>query len=147
MRLSVLDQSAAVAGRSESESIRDTLSLAAHCEALGYHRFWLSEHHNIPAIVGSAPEILMAAIAATTTRIRIGSAGVMLPHYSALKVAEQFRVLARPRRSLGHLCPRPLHASRPYFRPSGGAYWDGRATIHFCFLHILKVEIFFNFYL
>ncbi len=93
MRLSVLDQSAAVAGRSESESIRDTLSLAAHCEALGYHRFWLSEHHNIPAIVGSAPEILMAAIAATTTRIRIGSAGVMLPHYSALKVAEQFRVL------------------------------------------------------
>ncbi len=93
MKLSVLDQSAALAGRSEAESIRDTLALAAHCEALGYHRFWLSEHHNIPAIVGSAPEVLMAAIAATTTRIRIGSAGVMLPHYSALKVAEQFRVL------------------------------------------------------
>ena len=93
MKLSVLDQSAAVAGRSEAESIRDTLALAADCEALGYHRFWVSEHHNIPAIVGSAPEILMAAIAATTTRIRIGSAGVMLPHYSALKVAEQFRVL------------------------------------------------------
>ena len=93
MKLSVLDQSAAVAGRSEAESIRDTLALASHCEALGYHRFWVSEHHNIPAIVGSAPEVLMAAIAATTTRIRIGSAGVMLPHYSALKVAEQFRVL------------------------------------------------------
>ena len=93
MKLSVLDQSAALAGRSEAESIRETLALAAHCEALGYHRFWLSEHHNIPAIVGSAPEVLMAAIAATTTRIRIGSAGVMLPHYSALKVAEQFRVL------------------------------------------------------
>ena len=93
MKLSVLDQSAALAGRSEAESIRETLALAVHCEALGYHRFWLSEHHNLAAIVGSAPEILMAAIAVTTQRIRIGSAGVMLPHYSALKVAEQFRVL------------------------------------------------------
>jgi len=93
MRLSVLDQSVAVAGRSEADAIRDTLALATHCEALGYHRFWVSEHHNLPTIVGSAPEILMAAIAATTQRIRVGSAGVMLPHYSALKVAEQFRVL------------------------------------------------------
>jgi luciferase family oxidoreductase group 1 len=93
MRLSVLDQSAAVTGRTEAESIRESLALARHCEALGYHRFWVSEHHNLPAIVGTAPEVLMAAIAATTERIRIGSAGVMLPHYSALKVAEQFRVL------------------------------------------------------
>jgi luciferase family oxidoreductase group 1 len=60
---------------------------------MGYQRFWLSEHHGLATIVGSAPEILMAAIAARTSRIRIGSAGVMLPHYSALKVAEQFRVL------------------------------------------------------
>jgi luciferase family oxidoreductase group 1 len=93
MRLSVLDQSTAVTGRLEAESIQETLALARHCEALGYHRYWVSEHHNLPAIVGTAPEILMAAIAATTGRIRIGSAGVMLPHYSALKVAEQFRVL------------------------------------------------------
>ena len=93
MKLSVLDQSPAVTGRSEAESIRESLALASHCETLGYHRYWVSEHHNIPAIVGTAPEILMAAIAATTQRIRIGSAGVMLPHYSALKVAEQFRVL------------------------------------------------------
>jgi luciferase family oxidoreductase group 1 len=93
MKLSVLDQSVAVAGRGEDEAIRDTLGLAEHCEALGYHRFWLSEHHSLATIVGSAPEILMAAIAARTRRIRIGSAGVMLPHYSALKVAEQFRVL------------------------------------------------------
>jgi len=93
LRLSVLDQSVCVAGRGEDEAIRDTLDLAAHCEALGYHRFWLSEHHGLATIVGSAPEILMAAIAARTQRIRIGSAGVMLPHYSALKVAEQFRVL------------------------------------------------------
>ena len=93
MRLSVLDQSVAVSGRGEDAAIRDTLELAEHCEALGYERFWLSEHHGLPTIVGTAPEILMAAIAARTHRIRIGSAGVMLPHYSALKVAEQFRVL------------------------------------------------------
>ena len=93
LRLSVLDQSVACAGRGEDDAIRDTLDLAQQCERLGYRRFWLSEHHGLPTIVGSAPEILMAAIAARTERIRIGSAGVMLPHYSALKVAEQFRVL------------------------------------------------------
>ena len=93
VRLSVLDQSVSLAGSSEDAAIRDTLELAVHCEQLGYDRFWLSEHHGLPTIVGSAPEILMAAVAARTTRIRIGSAGVMLPHYSALKVAEQFRVL------------------------------------------------------
>ena len=67
--------------------------LAQDCDALGYERFWVSEHHNSASIVGTAPEILVAAVAATTRRIRVGSAGVMLPHYSALKVAEQFRVL------------------------------------------------------
>jgi luciferase family oxidoreductase group 1 len=91
--LSVLDQSIACAGRGEDHALRDTLDLATHCETLGYHRFWVSEHHGLPTIVGTAPEILMAAIAARTSRIRLGSAGVMLPHYSAFKVAEQFRVL------------------------------------------------------
>ena len=93
LKLSVLDQSVAAAGRSPDAAIRETLELAQYCESLGYHRFWLSEHHSHPTIVGSAPEVLMAAIAARTTRIRLGSAGVMLPHYAALKVAEQFRVL------------------------------------------------------
>jgi luciferase family oxidoreductase group 1 len=93
MQLSVLDQSVAVDGRGDDEAVRDTLALAVEAEALGYRRFWCSEHHNLPAIVGSAPEMLLAAIAARTTRIRLGSAGVMLPHYAALKVAEQFRVL------------------------------------------------------
>ncbi len=93
MRLSVLDQSPAAQERSQDHAIRESLALARHCEALGYHRYWVSEHHNSASIVGTAPEILMAAIAATTTRIRVGSAGVMLPHYAALKVAEQFRVL------------------------------------------------------
>ncbi len=93
MQLSVLDQSVAIAGRAQGESIRESIEMAQFCETLGYHRFWVAEHHNHDTITGSAPEILMAAIAATTKRIRIGSAGVMLPHYSSLKVAEQFRVL------------------------------------------------------
>lgn len=93
LRLSVLDQSVNRAGRAQDESIRATVDLARRCEELGYHRFWVSEHHALPTLVGTAPEILMAAIAARTQRIRIGSAGVMLPHYSAFKVAEQFRVL------------------------------------------------------
>ncbi|MFO1320118.1 MAG: LLM class flavin-dependent oxidoreductase [Burkholderiales bacterium] len=93
MKLSVLDQSTASEGRAQSAAIRESLDLARHCDALGYHRYWVSEHHNSASIVGTAPEVLMAAIAATTTRIRVGSAGVMLPHYSSLKVAEQFRIL------------------------------------------------------
>ena len=93
MRLSVLDQSTVAAGRSPDSSIRETLALARHCDALGYHRYWLAEHHNSASQAGTAPEVLMAAVAATTARIRVGSAGVMLPHYSALKVAEAFRVL------------------------------------------------------
>jgi luciferase family oxidoreductase group 1 len=93
MKLSVLDQSTASEGRTQDSAIRETIELARHCDALGYHRFWVSEHHNSGTIAGTAPEILMAAVAATTRRIRVGSAGIMLPHYSALKVAEQFRVL------------------------------------------------------
>ncbi len=93
LKLSVLDQSVARVGLPPDQSIRDTVALAERCEALGYERFWVSEHHSIDALVGTAPEVLMAAIAARTRRIRLGSAGVMLPHYSAFKVAEQFRVL------------------------------------------------------
>ena len=80
-------------GRSQADAIRQTVELAPWCESLGYHRFWVSEHHSHPSIVGSAPEVLLAALASRTTRIRLGSAGVMLPHYAAYKVAEQFRVL------------------------------------------------------
>ncbi|MGY8960253.1 MAG: MsnO8 family LLM class oxidoreductase, partial [Alphaproteobacteria bacterium] len=93
LRFSVLDQSIATEGRPQGAAIRDTLDLARHCDTLGYHRFWVSEHHSHPTIVGTAPEILIAAIATNTPRIRVGSAGVMLPHYAPLKVAEQFRVL------------------------------------------------------
>ncbi|MEK9751893.1 MAG: LLM class flavin-dependent oxidoreductase [Rhodospirillaceae bacterium] len=93
LKLSVLDQSTAAQGTPQDQAIRDTVELAKLCEQLGYARFWVSEHHNHPTIVGTAPEIVMAAIAQVTSRIRIGSAGVMLPHYAPLKVAEQFRVL------------------------------------------------------
>jgi luciferase family oxidoreductase group 1 len=93
MQLSVLDQSTIVTGRPPDAAIRETLDLARHTDALGYARYWVSEHHNSDSQAGTAPEILIGAIAATTRRIRVGSAGVMLPHYSALKVAEQFRVL------------------------------------------------------
>src|SRR5271155_2718084 len=93
MKWSVLDQSPASAGSTQGAAIRESIALAQLCDELGYERYWVSEHHNSASIVGTAPEILMAAIAATTPRIRIGSAGVMLPHYSALKGAGQFRVL------------------------------------------------------
>ena len=93
LTLSVLDQSIALAGRPQGEAIRNTIALAKTTEDMGYSRFWVSEHHSNETIVGTAPEVLIAAIAATTSRIRVGSAGVMLPHYSPLKVAEQFRIL------------------------------------------------------
>jgi luciferase family oxidoreductase group 1 len=93
MRLSVLDQSVIVSGRAPGESIRETVDLARLCDDVGYHRFWLSEHHSSDSIAGSAPEVLLGALAMVTRRIRLGSAGIMLPHYSSLKVAEQFRVL------------------------------------------------------
>jgi luciferase family oxidoreductase group 1 len=93
MKWSILDQSPSSAGSAQDVAIRESIALAQHCDRLGYERYWVSEHHNSASIVGTAPEILIAAIAATTRRIRVGSAGVMLPHYSPLKVAEQFRVL------------------------------------------------------
>jgi luciferase family oxidoreductase group 1 len=93
LRLSVLDQSTVSHGTPEDQAIRDTVALAQHVEALGYSRFWIAEHHNHASIAGSSPEVLLAALAMKTERIRLGSAGVMLPHYSALHVAEQFRVL------------------------------------------------------
>ncbi len=91
--LSILDQSIANAGQPQRQAIVNTVALARAADTMGYARFWVSEHHNNATIVGSAPEILIAAIAATTSRIRVGAAGVMLPHYAPYKVAEQFRVL------------------------------------------------------
>ncbi|MBR0653453.1 LLM class flavin-dependent oxidoreductase [Plastoroseomonas arctica] len=93
LSLSILDQSTIAAGRDAGAAVAETLALARKADGWGYARYWLAEHHNSQAHAGSAPEILIAAIAATTRRIRVGSAGIMLPHYASLKVAEQFRAL------------------------------------------------------
>lgn len=91
--LSYLDQSPAIEGVAHEVVIREALSFAPACEAMGFRRYWLAEHHNGATNIGTAPEILAAAIAAATDRIRVGTAGVLLSHYAPLKVAEQFRVL------------------------------------------------------
>lgn len=91
--LSVLDQSPVRSGGTPAQAIQETLALAEAAERLGYHRYWLAEHHSTAGLAGSSPEILVGQVAARTSGIRVGSGGVMLTHYSALKVAETFRVL------------------------------------------------------
>ncbi|PRX22952.1 luciferase family oxidoreductase group 1 [Actinoplanes italicus] len=93
-RLSLLDRSRTRAGETEAASLRGTVARAVHAERLGYHRFWVAEHHGVPGIAGSAPAVLLAAVAGATTTVRIGSAGVMLPHHQPLVVAEQFATLS-----------------------------------------------------
>ncbi|MGN6515967.1 MAG: LLM class flavin-dependent oxidoreductase [Rhizomicrobium sp.] len=93
MLLSVLDQSPIRKDGSAADAVAETIALAKAAEALGYHRYWLAEHHNTGSFAGSAPEVLIARVAAETKTIRVGSGGVMLTHYSPLKVAEQFRML------------------------------------------------------
>jgi len=91
--LSVLDQSPIRAGGTATDALRETLQLAEACDRLGYRRYWVAEHHNSGGLAGASPEILIGQIAARTNQIRVGSGGVMLSHYSPLKVAEQFRML------------------------------------------------------
>ncbi|MCE9650429.1 MAG: LLM class flavin-dependent oxidoreductase [Parvibaculum sp.] len=91
--LSVLDQSPIRKGGTAAEALANTIDLARHAERLGYSRYWLAEHHNTASFAGSAPEVMIAAVAGATSHIHVGSAGVMLPHYSPLKVAELFRLL------------------------------------------------------
>ncbi len=91
--LSALDQSPIREGGTGAQALQETIDLARACEAAGYQRYWVAEHHSGSSFAGSAPEILIGAIAAATNTIRVGSGGVMLPHYSPLKVAEIFRVL------------------------------------------------------
>ena len=93
MHLSVLDQSPIVHGHTPAEALARTVELAQAAEQLGYHRYWLAEHHNMLGLADPCPEIMVARIASATTRIRVGTGGVLLPYYSALKVAEIFRML------------------------------------------------------
>ncbi|PWI13876.1 LLM class flavin-dependent oxidoreductase [Streptomyces sp. Act143] len=92
-RFSVLDRSRTREGHSNAEALRDTVRFAQQLEELGYHRFWVSEHHGVPGVAGSAPTVLAAAVAGATRRIRVGTGGVMLPNHRPLVVAEQFGVL------------------------------------------------------
>jgi luciferase family oxidoreductase group 1 len=92
-RFSVLDRSRTREGHTGAEALRDTVALAREAERLGYHRFWVSEHHGVPGVAGSAPTVLAAAVASATGTIRVGTGGVMLPNHQPLVVAEQFGVL------------------------------------------------------
>ena len=94
MRLSVLDQAPISEGSTGSQALRNSLDLAELTDGLGYHRYWVAEHHGTPALACASPEVLIGPIAAATERIRVGSGGVMLPHYSPLKVAESFSILS-----------------------------------------------------
>jgi luciferase family oxidoreductase group 1 len=94
MLLSVLDQSPIAEGSTGAQALHNTLDLARLADALGYHRYWVAEHHGGPMLAGPSPEVLIGPIAAATEAIRVGSGGVMLPHYSPLKVAESFTILA-----------------------------------------------------
>jgi luciferase family oxidoreductase group 1 len=93
IRLSVLDQSPVSEGFTPADALRNTIELARLADKLGYERYWIAEHHAIVTLASPSPEILIARIGAETSRIRIGSGGVLLPHYSPLKVAENFRML------------------------------------------------------
>ena len=93
LRLSVLDQSPVPSGSTPSKALGNSIQLAQHVEAHGFHRFWMSEHHAMELLACTAPEIMLARIGAETSTIRLGSGGIMLPHYTPLKVAETFRTL------------------------------------------------------
>ena len=93
IKLSVLDQSPLSEGSGPVQALRNTAELARKAEEWGYRRFWVSEHHFAQSLAGSSPEVLLSHLGAQTSHIRLGSGGVMLPHYSAYKVAENFRLL------------------------------------------------------
>jgi len=94
LRLSVLDQSPIPEGSSAGDALRNTLDLARAADRLGYSRYWLAEHHATPGLACASPEVMIGPVAAATAKLRVGSGGVMLPHYSPLKVAETFSMLA-----------------------------------------------------
>jgi luciferase family oxidoreductase group 1 len=94
LRLSVLDQSPIQEGATAGDALRNSLDLARFADSLGYHRYWVAEHHGTPGLACASPEVLIGPIAAATSRLHVGSGGVMLPHYSPLKVAETFSMLS-----------------------------------------------------
>jgi luciferase family oxidoreductase group 1 len=151
---SVLDLAPIVAGGTPAASFRDTLDLARHAERWGYHRYWLAEHHGIPGVASAATAVVIGHVAGGTSRIRVGSGGIMLPNHAPLVIAEQFGTLeslypgridlgvgrapggdARTARALrrnlgsnGDTFPQDLDELRSYFRPSAAAAQDGTAV-------------------
>jgi luciferase family oxidoreductase group 1 len=93
-KLNVLDQSPIPAGSTAGDALRNSLELARLADRLGYHRYWLAEHHGTPGLACNSPEVMIGPVAAATSRIRVGSGGIMLPHYSPLKVFESFKMLS-----------------------------------------------------
>ena len=93
MRLSILDQSPIISGHDARRAIEETIALARRADELGYYRYWLAEHHAIAALADPCPEVLVARLGAETRRLRVGTGGVLLPYYSAFRVAETFRML------------------------------------------------------
>ena len=146
LRHSVLDLSPVKEGGTPADAFRESLDLARHAEKLGYHRYWVAEHHNFPGIASSATAVLLAHIGGGTSTIRIGSGGIMLPNHAPLAIAEQFGTLeslfpgrvdlgvgrapgsdracaAALRRGLGDSVdsfPADVEELRGYFRPSAG---------------------------
>ena len=94
VRLSLLDRSRTRAGEAEAAALRGSVTRAIHAEQRGYDRFWVAEHHGVPGVAGAAPAVLLTAVAGATATVRLGSAGVMLPHHQPLVVAEQFATLS-----------------------------------------------------
>ena len=94
MRLNVLDQCPIPEGSDAGDALRNTLELAKATDQLGYGRYWLAEHHGTPGLACNSPEVMIGPVAAATSSIRVGSGGIMLPHYSPLKVAENFTMLS-----------------------------------------------------
>ncbi len=94
MHLNILDQCPIPEGSSAGDALRNTLDLARRADQLGYGRYWLAEHHGTPGLACNSPEVMIGPVAAATSRLRVGSGGVMLPHYSPLKVAENFSMLS-----------------------------------------------------
>src|SRR5271170_5931158 len=93
LHINVLDQSPVPEGLSRGDALRNSVDLAQYAEDLGYHRYWVAEHHGTPGLASASPEVLIGPIASATSAIHVGSGGIMLPHYSPLKVAETFAML------------------------------------------------------
>lgn len=133
-KLSLLDKSPVAPGLNASDALIATITYARRAEELGYHRFWLAEHHNVPVLASSAPEVLIAYILARTSKIRVGSGGVMLRHYSPYKVAENFNLLAslapgRVDLGIGKApggFPAATKALQAYFDPSRKASFEAQ---------------------